>query len=50
MAHGMSDWIPAFFLGSVPKMCGKVEEKDVAAWMAVKWIFPMLSLLIKPDQ
>lgn len=27
-----------------PKICGKELEKDGAAWIAAKWIFPMLSL------
>lgn len=44
MAHGMRDWTCVFFFGSDPKMCGKVDEKAVAACTEAKWIFPMLSL------
>ena len=36
MRHGMFD--------CAPKICGKELEKDGAAWMDAKWIFPMLSL------
>ena len=31
-------------LDSVPKIWGKELEKEGAAWMEAKWIFPMLSL------
>ncbi len=31
-------------LDCVPKIWGKEFEKDGAAWIEAKWIFPMLSL------
>ena len=40
MAQGMRHGIVAF----VPKICGKELEKEGAAWMDAKWIFPILSL------
>ena len=40
IAHGMRHGM----LDCAPKICGKELEKDGAAWMDAKWIFPMLSL------
>lgn len=41
MAHGMRQGMLLW----VPNMCGKELENEGAAWMAAKWIFPMLSLV-----
>ena len=40
MAHGMRHGVSLF----VPKILGNELEKEGAAWMAAKWILPMLSL------
>ena len=46
MAQGINDGISDF----VPKIWGNEFEKDGAAWIAQKWILPMLSLPLERSE
>lgn len=44
MAQGIIEGIWLVIDSLVPKIWGKEDAKEVAPWMAPKWILPMLEL------